>query len=401
MRPIHVEPLQTPSIAAFVSHDVIGIEADEPVARALARMRDRRVHELVVQERGHAVGWISYDSLIRRTGVGPATKVRHVMEPRVHLPPAATVASAARFMVENGVHAVLVEGREASGVLSRTDLLRAALDAATLAPTPVARLMTEELTTIDRSDSLDRAASMLRKQDVRQLIVLDAGGRVVGVLGREHVLPFLLGPDLASSASRARPHLIGQATKTKPRRLEAGGVAEEPLLIGADTSVGEALPRILAAARTCAVVVDAGGFPLGILSRGDVLRGLAALEDGPGPLIEVEGLRHAADPALLDRIHHEAARALEKLAPEYRIQRLSLHFKLHKDKRTGTRVKYAVAAHLTTERGALVASAWAWDPVPAAVQALKDLERRGQEHKTRRLARRRGRHLAAAPAPEA
>lgn len=125
--------------------------------------------------------------------------VRHYMTPApVAVAPGNTLAHALRLTREHRIrHLPVVEGEELAGILSDRDIRLAmpspltvadAERAAFLEGTPVERVMTREVITAGPLDTLEDAAEQLCRHRVGALPVVDAHGRLVGMLSETDVL---------------------------------------------------------------------------------------------------------------------------------------------------------------------------------------------------------------------
>ena len=101
--------------------------------------------------------------------------------------PQADLASVARIMATNHVHAVVVSGIEPVsggerltwGLLTALDLVAAALPGCTAVE--AADLASSELVTVDVGEPLERAAQLMVEHQLTHLMVLD-GAQPVGIL---------------------------------------------------------------------------------------------------------------------------------------------------------------------------------------------------------------------------
>jgi CBS domain-containing protein len=99
--------------------------------------------------------------------------------------PEASLAEAARLFWERDCGLVPVVDGEGLllGVLTDRDACLAALfQGGTLASLPVARTMSREIVACQASDSLESALSVMADRQVRRLPVVDAGGRLEGLI---------------------------------------------------------------------------------------------------------------------------------------------------------------------------------------------------------------------------
>lgn len=120
--------------------------------------------------------------------------------------PGETVQSAAEKMTEAHVGAVVVVDQQRSpiGILTDRDVACRVV-AAHLDPerTPVREVMSAEVETVSRTDSLDSALFSMRDHGVRRVPVLDEQGGVCGLLSLDDLL-VLLSSELSLTAQTVR-----------------------------------------------------------------------------------------------------------------------------------------------------------------------------------------------------
>lgn len=369
----------------IMSKEIIALEPEATIAEAIARMEQHRIHELPVMQNSSLKGWLNYDTLIQRAHSPASTKVSHVMVPSPKLAQTTDLVTACDVMIRQNIRAAPVVDAKGNmvGVISRTDLMRAASELPEIANQVLEKVMTRDLETIAEDASVDEAARRLRETSIRQLIVLDKKGKMVGTVGREVILHALTSED----KGRAPMVDIGGGRQRKDRRIDVRGLVESPVVMTPKANLGAAIKLMLKQRRT-SVVVEEEGLPVGVVSRANILERVAARAVPDQPLVQVIGLAQHVDSSILDQIHAYARASLVKVEKSQAIEFLSLHYKVYKAKTEGDS-KYSVTGHLSTDRQFLVAKGDDWDPIRATNGVLGELERRIIEAKEIRLERRR------------
>ena len=127
---------------------------------------------------------------------------------------------------------------------------------------PVRALMTRNVTTLDRNDTMDVAADVMAAGGLRHLPIMD-GRRVVGVVSERD----LLRPGLAAA--------LGYGSKARRMLLHAVAVKEvmsEPAVtLAPEASVRDAARLMVERRIGCLPVVDAGVL-VGLVTETDLLR---------------------------------------------------------------------------------------------------------------------------------
>jgi CBS domain-containing protein len=110
--------------------------------------------------------------------------------PAVVVAPTATVLDAIRVMDEEKVGAVaVVRDDKLVGIFTERDVMtRIVLAARDAKSTPVAEVMTNDPQSVGQSTGVKDALRVMIERHFRHLPVVDAGGRVLGMLSMRHVL---------------------------------------------------------------------------------------------------------------------------------------------------------------------------------------------------------------------
>ncbi len=100
----------------------------------------------------------------------------------VSIAPDDTLDSALRMMVERNIGVLPVcEGEALVGILSERDFLRRVLYKGVSLQSEVRTVMTEKISTVNSSESIQRCMELMTELRVRHLPVVD-GGRLIGIL---------------------------------------------------------------------------------------------------------------------------------------------------------------------------------------------------------------------------
>ena len=114
-------------------------------------------------------------------------RVVEVMTPGVEIVPAdATVRDAALVMAEHDIGAVLVgpEGKPAGILTDRDIIIRVVVEGRDPGAVSAGEVMSSTLFTCREDDSVEAALGLMGERQVRRLPVVDADGRLVGIVAR-------------------------------------------------------------------------------------------------------------------------------------------------------------------------------------------------------------------------
>jgi CBS domain-containing protein len=233
------------SVEVYMSQPVHGIEATTALVEVEPMLRAHRISSLAVTESGKPVGVVSRTDLLRvgRRGAGRSpksallhmpdgAKVRDAMTQAITtIAPGATIAEAARLMVDKGLHRVYVADRSRLiGVLSTKDVMRSLAEARDARP--ISEMMTSPVLTVQATDPVALAVERLAGSKISGVVVTDEDWPV-GVFTRveslaakdaprdqlveESMNPSMLCMDVQTPLFRA----AAQASATRARRVIA------------------------------------------------------------------------------------------------------------------------------------------------------------------------------------
>ncbi len=111
-------------------------------------------------------------------------KVKDVMSKKlITIEPTATLREAADKMIKNGISfLVVIKDGKLFGVISEKDIVRCIAEGKDINSTRVEDVCTREVITVKDGDTLQDAASLMRRHKIRHLVVVDSNGNPIGVL---------------------------------------------------------------------------------------------------------------------------------------------------------------------------------------------------------------------------
>ncbi len=198
--PASLETMRKMTASQLMSAPIATIAADASAHQAAIRMRDERLHRLLVTEAGRAVGIISVSDFVASLGRASAGRrtVADVMSRGIVVCLDQTpLAAAARAMTERRSRSIVVvnaTGRPL-GLITGFDLL--AFDENTAASQTVAHIMHPSIT-IHPAASLREAADLMLKHHVHRLVVIDPArpGRMpLGLISTSDIVAEMAEPD--------------------------------------------------------------------------------------------------------------------------------------------------------------------------------------------------------------
>lgn len=214
------------TVADVMTREVVQIAPGTPIHTIVGLLIDRAVRSLpVVDPSGRVLGILTDGDLLRRGATGLAVALQR------ELPP--------------GERAIDTTPDEA--------------------PLCAADLMTPDPLVLPMTTTLAQAATVMVEQNLKRIPVVDAAGRLRGMVSRHDLLATV------AEGLHERPSEPLQLPAGAPTTVGGLMLTEVPT-VHRDTPLAEAIERVLDAAQRRVVVVDERGRVAGIITDGDVLR---------------------------------------------------------------------------------------------------------------------------------
>ena len=292
------------------------IDASEPVSKAVNEI-SRTGLPVVVTKNGKYFGIIDERAIRQRTASPSKEKCETIAERAPTLAPGSTVMDACNAFFAGRFKAipVILNGKVA-GAITRQTLLTELLSEKMLSRKRVSEVMTSPVESIDANSSVGQARSLLRRHNIRRLVVTQ-GGRIAGLLSVFDLASSISRPKQASSRSR-----IGDKTSMDDQPI-VSCMKREVETIGESDSLASAVKKMLEK-RVAALVVSEGGYPRGIVTAKDILHAALA-EDKPAQVF-VSGLP-CGQQDFQQGIIKEGERLMSRIGKSFPVRSLAFHVK--------------------------------------------------------------------------
>ncbi len=362
----------------LLREDYYVINAEETISKLIPlidKFGKDRAHAILVEEDGKILGVVREKDLLRgRALKNPhETKVRSMLVRTGIIPMSElTAEKVARRFVEDMTPFVVVSENGKYGVIYINDFIKFIKDR--FKGVKVRDLMSEEFITVKRFDTVAKALSLMKKNGVDRVIVIDEKGKVIGVLTGKDVIDRVIAP-----RKRARMgDFSGEKEQTLSIMVESV-MSAPPICTKASDSVSEAID-LMAENRISSIVVEREGIPEGILMKRDVLEFF--LKSQEKKELSVEFITQNIAPDEFER--EEIIRDIERFMRKYRDFLGETHVYIYlKKQRVHFRGLPLVAAkvRIWSTKGLFIASGESWGIEYAIHVALEKLEREVQKEK--------------------
>ncbi len=394
--------LARPATAAdIMAPNPVTLTPDVPVARALALMREKGIHEIPVVAGKRFRGLVSLDEIAHRTNLPLTTKVGNLLVVPPLLSPSTPWEEVNAQLLLSGLRAAPVLDPESrvAGIVSRSDLISLLPRVAHLDDVPAEDIMSPIVRTIGEREGVGALIADVR--DDPPVAVLDHRGRLVGSIGIRDLNRAFWRPKVEGKGDLPRE----RADRGTVTEVEARSIMRTPAIaVPQGTSVASVVD-LLVRERVSTAFVLRNNAPVGVVGQSEILQYVAeghpASQARDQVYVRLHGFAAPSDPDTLQEIDQTVAQGLSRIRRKLPVVLLDLHITpegVHRSRHV------TVSARLHTSRGILNAHRSDWDLRTALAQVLAQLERQSRERvgRTRRAARARIgiRHLHPRPPAE-
>jgi len=250
------------TIADILTRNVRTIAPDDTLAHAAGLMADKRISCIVATRDGKPVGILTEADLVRighlHVDMQQTSVESYLSQPVISIATEQSVYEAFDFLLEHHVrHLVVVDDDgHMQGLLTFSDILKAAEFDDFLVTKPIADVMSRNVVTLKPSDGVEQALAMMDELHISCVVVVDDSSRAIGMFSERDAARLLAGSD-------------------NPDGLSMQDVMSTPLIaMHEDDSLLEVSHMMRQHRFRRMVVVDDAGKPAGIVTQFDVIRGL-------------------------------------------------------------------------------------------------------------------------------
>jgi CBS domain-containing protein len=353
-------------IADIAVPEFVEVDADKRLGKLRAIFERENPKGVVVTDDGEYVGVIGEKQLVK-SRVEDNTKASALVRSAPRVDRHEDVREVARMLVEGDVKlAPVFEGERLYGVVTEDAILEAVLE--NLDALTVEQIVTEDVITIAEKDRVGQAINRLREHGISRLPVVDADGRLVGVITTHDIVDFVVRDEERQGRGDRRGDI------DRMLDLPVYDLMSSPVLTSVPgESVQEAVARMLEHDVAGLVVTpeDDDGVVAGVLTKTDVLRALTYTED---ERMDVQ----ITNISLLETLSRgEVVESITSVADKYgrmQVHHAHVRFHEHKEKLRGTPL-IQCQIRLRTSHGQVAGSGEGYGAEHAFHVALDKLER--------------------------
>ncbi|MCD6229620.1 MAG: CBS domain-containing protein [Candidatus Diapherotrites archaeon] len=354
----------------------ITIENDKTVSDALSEMKKNNIHQLIVTEDNKIKGTISHKDLlyssIRDTST---TKITGFVKHSPTISPDKGIIDAAALLISSDTRGLpVVRENELVSIISEYDLVKTVSEIRD--NSSVAELMVSPVLTVNQTDAIKKAISIMKKESIHHLPVLKNNETVEGLVSAFDIIK--------NKEFKTEKMTIGEV---KGEQEDFGSLPVSDFMsklvshCSPQDTVQDVAKKFIEKTVSSSVVLDKENL-VGIVTTKDILRYLVRKSTRNEIRVKISGIKNE-DPFIINKVISTAENREEKLEILTKIIDFSIHVKrqhnIHNDR------IYIVKTHLDTKSGFYKSTAEDRDLIIALCDSLSKLEERVKKDKTKNM----------------
>ncbi len=364
------------TVGEIMTTKVITLTSDDFISTAIAKMSDNKVHHIpIVDEKGGYIGMLDYNLLFKRESIPVTTKVKTIMERTPSIGSDASIADAARLMVDSGLKALpVLEKNKVKGIVTSTDIVHSVNSIPEVANMTAAEIMSGEPITVTENDDLIEALRKMRSIDETSIPVVDKDGKISGLVNIN---------DISKELWRERGKMRqGEYYRNKVRPT-VKDVMVSPLVINGNQSISTCMKEMMDSDARICTVVDENMIPEGVISQSDILGEIVKGSAEKTVLVNLSGAKFE-DPEVYDKVYSIIEKSAGSIAKFKRMRPMLINIHIEEYNQTGKETKYSIRGKMVTESKTFFSRSWDWNLFRAIKELMGQFEMMVKKNKTYR-----------------
>lgn len=321
------------------TREVVTITPDTSIATAIGIMEKNKFHNLVVRANANDVTYlVNIQDLLLASN--PDSHVDEFMfKPHGIHRDTPTIDGICELM-DSGQRAapIVDDGGALAGIVTEYDVMRRGAESRTLKDAEVRRVMSRNPLCVEKTDSIGKARSIMRKNNIGRVLVVDEMSNLLGIVTGGDILRKIYKPKRRMTA--------GEVTGEKVTRMEqpVSTIMNAPVITAdVDANLAE-VANLLRQYDIRGVPIVKDRVPRGIVTVLDIMRYLRMLKEEAMVEVEIQGALDEEYKELAERIIETEVRKIAKFAR--RIHWIKIVIKKERDR--GGVPYYKISAHVKT-----------------------------------------------------
>ena len=317
--------------------DVVTITPDTAITTAIGIMEKNHFHNLIVLDTD-AIYLVNVQDLLIASN--PQSHVDEFMFKPHYIHKDTPTLDAICELIDSGQRAApVVDNKGAlAGIVTDYDIMRRGAESRILKDTNVRRIMTRNPISVQKTDSIGKARSLMRKNNIGRVLVVDEMDNLVGIVTGGDILRKIYKPK--------RRMTSGELKGEKVTRMEQSVtlIMNSPVITAdADANLAE-VAHLLQKYDMRGVPIVKDRAPRGLVTILDIMRYLRGLREEAMVEVEIQGALDEEYKELAERIIETEVRKIAKFAR--RVHWIKIVIKKERDR--GGLPYYKISAYVKT-----------------------------------------------------
>ncbi len=370
----------------IMTPEIVSVDKNDTLELVIPLLISKGIHHVAVFDGKEFAGFFGYKQLARlhRRPVHQTRVGEHIIKPPAFNLRSNVVDIAESMYRLNYKIAPIIENKKLIGVVSETDIIKAAINTAEINSKKIGEFMTPEPITVKDTDRLGAAISKLRDMNISRLPVVSKSGEIVGIFESMDVM--------RERYTKGASYGIDMTLPTNPQKGSItvdAYIADEipdykiavkalmkfqPIIARTGDNVVPVFEELIRRNMTSVIVADERNSPIGIVVPKDIVYYIARMKQESVAYIQISGL----EPEVMvtdfqkEEVHRMIDEAVRKLVKIMNLQFFTIHFKAYHTE--GKRKKFTVRCRVDTDNGLYVVREYGWDAIDVTSKLLAATE---------------------------
>ena len=359
-----LEELASTVISDYVMRRMSVFDPGDTASRVLGELKETGRYEALVSS-GAKVGLVTVRDLLD-VDQSTQTKIEGLWRPLTPIESESTFRGVAEALISGNMRAFpVVEHRKLVGIISQVEIVAAMVDVPELKAYPAKDYVKRPVATLDSGEKVAQARRMMLERGISHVPVVDSG-KLIGVVTAMDIVHTFITP----GSRMAMGDKTGEKLTRFPGQVN-GVMDDQPLAIGLNASILEAVKGMRNRGKSACVMVDENGAVLGILTPREVLVILkgAEPEELPVSILGLEGEGFFEKEIAEEKVRRVVIRNM-RIHPD--INQVSI--RIRRQQNSGERARYQIAARVLSPTEQFNASTEGWDLLASFDDLLEALD---------------------------
>ncbi|MCW3134746.1 MAG: CBS domain-containing protein [Methanophagales archaeon] len=347
------------------TREVTATTPDTTIAKAIGIMEKNNFHNLVVLD-SDKIYLVNIQDLL--VASNPESNVDGVMFKPHCIHKDTPTIDAISELLDSGQRAapVVDDDGKLEGIITDYDIMRRGAESLILKDAKVTEIMTKNPICVEETDSIGKARTIMRKNNIGRVLVVDANNKLKGIVTGGDILKKIYKPKRRMTVGEVKGENI-------PRMGQPVSLISSSPVRTADVDANLAeIANLMQKYDIRSVPILSDGVPRGIVTIPDIMKYLKGLKEETKVEVEIQGTPDEEYKELAERVIETEVRKIVKIAK--RVHWIKIVIKKERD-RGGTSY-YKIGAHVKTPDKLYVAQS-----EPGGIHSQTMIAKRGAENR--------------------